>query len=73
MEKDDRRCGSWRPHDRDGHRIEKEVCSLDYYGMEGCARGIIMGCGARVGLLDDVGVCLCDYCSLVFFELFRMK
>ena len=49
------------------------VCSLYYYGMEGCARGIIIGCGARVGLLDDVGLCLCDYCSLVFFELFRMK
>ena len=24
MENDDRRCGSWRPHDRDGHGIEEE-------------------------------------------------
>ena len=24
METDDRCCGSWRPHDRDGHGIEEE-------------------------------------------------
>ena len=24
LERDDRRCGSWRPHDRGGHGIEEE-------------------------------------------------
>ena len=52
--------------------------------MEGCACGIIKGwtactrdyhrlMGARVGLLDDVGLCLCDYYGMnVCFFCFGM-